>query len=54
MKWIFLFFNQVLKYDCYTNRGCGYDDDCGIEETCVKKGFTNSDYECQGEFLVAG
>jgi len=44
---LYLKYCKVLKYDCYTNRGCGYDDDCGIEETCVRKGFTNSDYECQ-------
>ena len=52
MNLIFLFFNQVLKYDCYTPRGCGYDDNCGIEETCVSKGFTSSDYECQGKFSL--
>ena len=44
-----LFCFQVLKYDCFTNRGCGYDDDCGIEETCVKEGFTSRGFRCAGK-----
>ena len=44
-----LFHFQVLKYDCFTNRGCGYDDDCGIEETCVKEGFTSRGFRCAGK-----
>ena len=40
---------QVLNYDCFPNRGCGYDDDCGIEETCVKENFTPRGYRCLGQ-----
>jgi len=43
---LYLKYCKVLKYDCFTNRGCGYDDDCGIEETCVKEGFTSRGFRC--------
>jgi len=43
---LYLKYCKVLKYNCYTNGGCGYDDDCGIEETCVKEGFTSGGYRC--------
>ena len=37
---------QVLKYDCYSKRGCGYDDECDLEETCVKESYTPRGYRC--------
>ena len=43
---------QVLKYDCYPSRGCGYDDDCGMEETCVKESFSPRGYRCLGNVFT--
>jgi len=42
---------QVMKFDCYPNRGCGFDDDCGIEETCVNERLNPRGYRCLGKRL---
>ena len=40
-----------MKFDCYPNRGCGFDDDCGIEETCVNERLNPRGYRCLGKRL---
>ena len=38
-----------MKYDCLPNRGCGYDDDCGLQETCVN--LYPRGHRCEGIYL---
>ena len=38
---------QIEGYNCGEKKGCGIDDDCDFEETCIDKG--KGGYQCLGK-----